>query len=381
MSAGRRTRRVAVVTGTRAEYGLLRSSMEAISGRAGLSLQLVVTGMHLLRKFGRTVSEIERDSWNIDARVRMQRGDDGPLDQALALSRGVAGIAKYLEAAKSDVVLVLGDRIEAMAGALAGVTTGRLVAHLHGGDLATGGFDDSFRHAITKLAHLHLPATPSAAKRIVRMGESKRRVVCVGAPGLDRLVAIKRETRRAARSGGGAFVLHHPIGQSAAAERQTMNRVLRAVADAGLKRTVIYPNSDRGHGGVVAAIETHQRRAGDGDVCVYRSLDRDAFLSQLIEADVLIGNSSCGIIEAALAGTPTVNVGPRQDGRERDSGAVFDATDTSESIALALRKALQLGPITLRRSVYGSGQAGRKVAETLKTVPGDPAFLRKRNSY
>ncbi len=381
MSARRRSRRVAVVTGTRAEYGLLRSSIEAISGRKGLSLQLVVTGMHLLRKFGRTVSEIEHDGWRIDARVKMQRGNDDPLDQAQALARGVAGIARFLESAKSDIVLVLGDRIEAMAGALAGVTTGCIVAHLHGGDLATGDFDDSFRHAITKLAHLHLPATPSAAARIVRMGESKHRVVCVGAPGLDRLATIKRETRRAERQGGGALVLHHPIGRSAAAERQTMERVLRAVAKAGLKRTIIYPSSDRGHEGIIAAIEPHQRHATLGDVCVHPSLDHDIFLRQLIRADVLIGNSSSGIIEAAFAGTPVVNIGPRQDGRERDAGAVIDAADAPHDIALAIRQALRLGPIRLRRSVYGTGQAAVKVADALWGIPIDPTFRRKRNSY
>jgi len=116
-------------------------------------------------------------------------------------------------------------------------------------------------------------------------------------------------------------------------------------------------------------------------VCVYRSLDQDAFLQQLIGADVLLGNSSCGIIEAASAGTPAINVGPRQNGRERDTGAVADAADTLQAITRALRQALRLGPITLRRSIYGSGRAGRKVAEVLQRVPRDAAFLRKRNAY
>ncbi|MEE9211172.1 MAG: UDP-N-acetylglucosamine 2-epimerase, partial [Phycisphaeraceae bacterium] len=167
----RRIRRVAVITGTRADYGLLRSTMAAIQTHRRLRLQVVVTGMHLLHKFGHTVDQIARDGWRVDARVKMQTGDDSPLDQAAGLSRGVLGIAKFLEQAKSEIVLVLGDRIEAMAGALAAVTTGRIVAHIHAGDVAPGDFDDSLRHAITKLAHVHLTATRCAARRVVRMGE------------------------------------------------------------------------------------------------------------------------------------------------------------------------------------------------------------------
>ncbi|HPM24916.1 MAG TPA: UDP-N-acetylglucosamine 2-epimerase, partial [Phycisphaerae bacterium] len=127
---GRRVRRIAVVTGTRAEYGLLKSTMQAIAADPRLKLQVVVTGMHLLRKFGHTVDEIVRDGWRIDARVAMQSGSDAPLDQATGLARGVAGLARFFRAARTDIVVVLGDRIEALAGALAAVTTGRLVAHI-----------------------------------------------------------------------------------------------------------------------------------------------------------------------------------------------------------------------------------------------------------
>ncbi len=377
----RRRRRVAVVTGTRAEYGLLRSSMEAIRAHHDLHLQIVVTGMHLLRKFGHTIDEIEADGWRIDARVKMQRGTPAFMDQAEGLSRGVAGIAKFLEANKSDVVLVLGDRIEALAGALAGVTTGRIVAHVHGGDLAPGDFDDAFRHAITKLAHLHLAATKCAAKRIVRMGEQVKRVVCVGAPGLDRLVELRRTAGRLSRPTGRAIVLHHPIGRSASTERRATASILRATEEAGLKRSIIYPNSDRGHDGVIAAIEAHRRSAQDGAVRVYRSVPRDVFLQMLVEADVLIGNSSCGVIEAPLAGTRVVNVGPRQDGRVRDRGVVVDAVETPDAIRRALGRALRLGPISVRRSVYGDGRAGVRIARELARIPLDEASHRKCNTY
>ena len=382
MSARRRRRRcVAVVTGTRAEYGLLRSSMEAIRAHHDLHLQLVVTGMHLLRKFGHTVDEIEADGWRIDARVKMQHGTASAIDHAEGLSRGVSGIAKFLEANKSDIVLVLGDRVEALAGALAGVTTGRIVAHVHGGDLAEGDFDESFRHAITKLGHLHLAAAKSAAKRIVRMGEPVKRVVCVGAPGLDRLVELKRCIRRSSRPTGRAIVLHHPIGRAASAERRTMASILRVTKEAGLTRAIIYPNSDRGHDGVIAAIEAHRRGGHNGTVQVYRSVPREDFLKMLVQADVLVGNSSCGVIEAPLAGTRVINVGPRQDGRVRDRGAVVDAAETPEAIRQALAKTLRLGPISVRRSIYGDGKAGLRIATELARVSLDGTFRRKHNAY
>jgi len=402
-----RLRRVAVVTGTRAEYGLLRSTMEAISQNRSLRLQLVVTGTHLLKKFGYTIKDILRDGWRVDARVRMQDGDDSPLDQAEGLARGITGIARYLERARTDIVVVLGDRIEAMAGALAGVTTGRLVAHIHGGDVAPGDFDDSLRHAITKLAHLHLTATQAARQRIIRMGESPERVHWVGAPGLDRLVELvgehessepgaratgrrgrsKIEVRRskeqlrsltvAALNGRRALIVQHPCGRAAVVERRVMKAILGAVREVGLSATCIYPNSDRGHSGIIEAIETHRRRAGEDRFRVVRSLDHDTYLRLLIDADMLVGNSSSGIIEAATAGTPAVNVGRRQLGREVSGKSVIHAEETVASIRKALTKALQMRPITGRRSVYGDGAAGRRIAELLAAVPLDDAFRRK----
>jgi UDP-hydrolysing UDP-N-acetyl-D-glucosamine 2-epimerase len=369
-----------VVTGTRADYGLLATALAAIHAQPRLDLKVVATGMHLLRKFGYTVNDIVADGWTVDARVVMQRGTGTRADQADGLARGIAGIARFVERCGADIVLVLGDRIEAMAGALAGVTTGRLVAHIHGGDLAPGDADDALRHAVTKLAHLHLTASEAASKRIVRMGEPSSRVVHVGAPGLDRLLSLKRR-ERFARDGNTALVVHHPIGRSDATERRVMTSVLEAARRAGLRRTIIYPNSDPGHNGIIAAIERHCRGAANGDVQTHRSLHRDDFLALLLRADVLIGNSSSGVIESAAAGTRAVNIGARQQGRQRDRHAVIDADETAAAIRTAIDRALTLGPIRSRRSVYGDGRAGARIAAALAACPLDEAFRRKRNAY
>lgn len=376
-----RRKRVAVVTGSRAEYGLLTSTLAAIEDSPRLELQLVVTGMHLLSRFGRTIREIEADGWRIAARVPMQRGDDAVTDQAQGLGRGVAGLARAVERLGSDVVLVLGDRIEAMAAALAAVTTGRAVAHIHGGDVAPGDFDDSLRHAITKLAHMHLAATRDAARRIVRLGERADRVHVVGAPGLDRLRELLRgRARRGARSGT-ALVVHHAYGRDAAREQAVATNVLRAVADAGLRRVIVYPNSDRGHSGVLRAIERHAAAARNGDVRLHRSLPRDAFLDALLAADVLVGNSSAGVIEAPFAGTPSVNVGQRQRGRMPGGPSVIHAPEQRAAVRAAIAAALRKRPRAGASRVYGDGQAGRRIAAVLERQEVTPELLRKRIAY
>lgn len=384
MSGGRgeRMRRIAVVTGTRAEYGLLKSTMRAIAADPRLKLQVVATGMHLLRKFGHTVDEIVRDGWRIDARVAMQPGADAPLDQATGLARGVAGLARYFAVARTDMVVVLGDRIEALAGALAAVTTGRLVAHIHGGDVAPGDFDDALRHAITKLAHVHLAATREAARRIVRMGENPRSVHVVGAPGLDRLreLLAERGGMRAAGPTGQALVIYHAWGRPAAVEARTMDALLRAVAARGLRRLILYPNSDRGHRGVLQALARHARRY-PRDVEVVRSLPRDAYLRALLAADVLVGNSSSGIIEAPLAGTPSVNVGQRQAGRQVGGRSVVQVGETYAAIRAGLAAALRMRTRAARQTVYGDGRAGERIARILARVPIGPEAARKLICY
>jgi len=404
-------RRIAVITGTRAEYGLLVSPMQAIAADSRLELQLVVTGMHLLPAFGRTINQIRADGWRIAARIPMQRGDDRPGDQAEGLARGVAGLARYFERARSDVVVVLGDRIEAMAGALAAVTTGRVLAHVHGGDVAPGDFDDSLRHAITKLAHVHFAATRGAARRIRRLGEDPRRIHVVGAVGLDRLRAIlaQRACRRCyprrpptpqqqahcarcPRHGPlppnpvsvprpYALVVYHAWGRPAAVEARTVDTLLKTVAAAGLGRVILYPNTDRGNRGVVAALERHARRSPRGAVQVVRSLPRDEYLQALCDAAVLVGNSSSGVIEAPLAGTPSISVGPRQAGREPGGPSVIECGESAAAIRAALGRALRLPRRPGRRSVYGDGRAGERIARVLAELPLSAETARKVIAY
>lgn len=376
----RQKRRVAIVTGTRAEYGLLASTLEAMKKSGCLDYQLVATGMHVLRRFGYTLNQIKSDGWRVDAVVRMQKGDDSDLDHAQGLAAGVKKIAEHLVRSQCDVVLVLGDRIEALAGALAGATTGRFVAHIHGGDIAEGDFDDATRHAITKLSHIHLVATRDAAKRIRRMGEPANRIHVVGAPGLDRLrTMINEETIES--DSRHVLIVQHARGRSPATERSLMKSILGAVRSCAMRATVVFPNTDRGHTGVIAAIEQEKKKRDSTWLRVAQSLPRDAFLRELIRSRLLIGNSSSGIIEAATAGTAVVNIGPRQRGRLRAGRCIADAQENARSIRSALKRALRMRPRRGAKTVYGDGRAGESIVRVLDRAELSDAFRRKLNSY
>lgn len=370
-------RRIAVITGGRSDYGLLQSTIRAVSEHPRLQLQLVATGTHLLKKFGSTVRDIGRDGFRIDARVPMQRGDDDPKDQANGLARGIAGISAFLDRSDSDIVVVLGDRIEAMAGALAGATTGRFVAHIHGGDVAPGDFDEGLRHAITKLAHLHLAASEPARRRILQMGEESRRVKVVGAPGLDRIRELRSSKFEVRSSKTTALIVLHPCGRTAKNERKTMANLLTAVGSLGLDAVCVHPNSDRGHSGILAAIDDHQRRPPPGRFRVVRSLPRDEFLSELIRADVLVGNSSSGMIEAATAGTPAVNIGDRQKGRDCDERFVIHSDESAAAIQRAIRRALTLRPVMGQAPRKNHNSTGMLIAKHLAAMPLTEAYRRK----
>lgn len=362
----RKTTRIAIITGTRAEYGLLQSTMRTLAATPRVELQVVATGMHLLRPFGYTVRQIERDGFTVAARVPMQRGDDSPTDQAEGLGRGVARIARFFASAGTHIALVLGDRIEAMAGALAARATGVTLAHLHGGDVAPGDFDGPMRDAITQLANLHLTASKRATQRVIAMGANPRNVLQVGAPGLDRIRELGWSGHPArSNSRPYALVVQHAYGRPPREEQRVARLILDEVARAGLRRVIIQPNSDRGHRGVIAAIDAHMRESSTNAVEVHVSLPRDDFLRALIRADLLIGNSSTAFIEAPFAGTPALDIGDRQRGREPGGPSVLHAPESATAIRRALGRALKLSPRPGQPTVYGRGDAGAKIARLL----------------
>lgn len=372
--------RVAVVTGTRAEFGLLTPIINAIRNEPSLSLQLIVTGTHLLPDSDSL--ETIRNHFPIIETVIMQRADDPPgrASDVQALARGLSGFGTTLTEFNPHVVLVLGDRIEALAASLTASIGGTLLAHIHGGDRAEGVADEAMRHAITKLAHIHFPATPQSAERIKQMGEDPAWIHIVGSPAMDGLNEIPAASDADLQELNldshlsFAVILHHPAGFDDQQEYETMTAILEAVEnDPQLHQQLLMaPNHDPGRSGILRAI---------GDRPKVNNLPRPCWIGLLKRSSVIIGNSSAGLVEAAALGIPCVNIGPRQAGRERAEN-VIDLESTllnQQSMADAIQSALNLKPPF--KHPYGAGRASREITRILMLLTNAAPSIRKRNQY
>lgn len=374
-------RRICFVTGSRAEFGLMRTALEAIRRHRRLSLRLVATGQHLDRSRGRTLDAIRDAGFAVDAIVPWHAAaGSSRTATAAATGRALAALAGVYERLDPDVVLVVGDRVEAFAAAAAAHVAGRVVAHVHGGDRAEGLVDDSLRHAITKLAHVHLAACGDSARRIASLGEQRFRIHLVGAPGLDgirRLAAAPDEYRMHVDVAPRRFVLLllHPHSGAAEVERERAARVLRDVHAAHDGAIVLLsPNNDPGAEGIRSA----WRDAGDDPRLIRAAhLDRGIFLGLLRDAVVLVGNSSAGILEAGALGARVIDVGDRQRGRPR-GGNVAHVAGPGAALRQALTAAVQRRPIAgARRHPYRGEGAGKRIAGVLAALALTDRLRRK----
>lgn len=354
---------IAVVTGSRAESGLLVSTMRAIQAHPKLRLRVIVAGSHFVQGSWR---DLRAGGLPIDAEVRMQvKGRSGRSADTDALGRGVAGFGRAYRKLRPDFVLVLGDRIEVLAAACAAATSGVRLAHIHGGDRAEGIADEAMRHAVSKLAHLHFAGTALSRKRLIRMGESAHLVHNVGSPAVDGLGDVKP-----APDAPELIVMQHPIGGTEAAEAGRMRATLAATKD--YQRLVMMPNLDAGGDSIRRAIRSAQLTPAE-------HLPRERFLALLKGAKAIVGNSSAGLIEAAALRVPCVNIGPRQNGREK-LGNVIDCGYDQKAITRAVRKAMTLDLRRLRHP-YGRGHAGQRIADLLARTDPATVPLSKRNTY
>ncbi len=354
---------IAVVTGSRAESGLLLSTMRAVKANPLLNLRVIVAGSHLVQGSWR---DIEGSGFKIHARVKMQtRGRSDRAEDTLALGRGITGFGEAFVKIRPDFVAVLGDRVEVLAAACAATTGGYRLAHIHGGDRAEGLVDEAIRHAVSKLAHIHFAATAQSRRRLIRMGEPNERVYQVGSPAIDGLNAITPSA-----DAPELIVMQHPAGGRDPEEYSRMRATLQATRE--YHRAVMMPNLDAGGEGI--------RRAIRGvNVQPIEHLPRADFISMLKGAKVIVGNSSAGLIEAAAMRVPCVNIGPRQNGREKP-GNVMDCAYGKDAVVRAIRKALNLD-LRRMRHPYGNGQAGQRIADLLALMDPSTVPLRKQNTY
>lgn len=380
MSNSKKT--VLVITGTRAEYGLLRPTMHAIAKSKKLALRVLLTGTHTLKAYGHTQEQVLADFPS--ARVVPVAEKDSMAD---ALAKEIRGIGAYCAKERPDLILVLGDRDESFAGAIVGGHQGIPVAHIHGGDKTGWIVDEYIRHATTKFSHLHFAATKKSARRIKLLGEETWRIHMVGGPGLDEMRAFRFASKKTIANKYGLnaaeswyLILHHPSPLDPVPYRTQAEGVFRAAAKLTGEKIISLPNADTGSSVFLGEIE---KRRGKKGFHILGSTPRRDFLNILKYATLLIGNSSMGIIDSSFFKIPTVNVGNRQLGREHGVNVVHAGYDNA-SIKRAIKKAMS--PSFLRRvasmkSPYGDGHAAEKIVRAIEKKINRPDLFHKKLTY
>ena len=377
-------KKICVVTGSRADYGLLYWVMKDIAAHPRLQLQVAATGMHFSPRHGETWRAIEADGFSIDARVETPPADDSALAMTRAVGEGVSGFADAFTRLDPDVVVVLGDRFEILAAAEAAFLGGRPVAHIAGGDVTEGAMDDAMRHAISKMAHLHFVTNARAEERLAQMGEERSRIFNVGSPGLDYIRRTKLMARgELERALGMAFgrrlflVTFHPATLESEAPGWQFTEVLAALdrcASDGSSILFTLPNADPGNAAIATLI--HEYVAKRPQAKAFESLGQVKYLSAMAQAAVVVGNSSSGLYEAPTLKRPSVNIGDRQKGRLM-ADSVVSCPPRADAIAAAIERALALD-CTGTVNPYGDGNSAGRIVERLAALERPRDLLRKR---
>lgn len=378
-------RKILVATVGRSDYGVCRPVMNRIAMERGLCYELLVTGAHLSRTSGGTIDEIINDSHAIAGKVHLPDTPGGPRAMAEAMGAAMAGSARLIEEKRPDMLLVLGDRFEMFAVASAAVPFNIPIAHIHGGELSFGAIDEVFRHAITKMAHLHFAATRDYADRIVRMGEEPWRVTVSGAPSLDAIREAQLPDRATLAQRFGIpldrpplLVTFHPVTRQPEQTQDQVSALLDALRQVAVPVVLTAPNADAGSNIIRAEylrfLDEHP------DCRLVENFGGLNYLAMLREASAVVGNSSSGLIETPTFKVPTVNIGDRQQGRTRAAN-VIDVPATANEILGGIREALDPAfRLSLAGLVnpYGDGHAAERIVEVLRSVELGPRLVAKR---
>jgi GDP/UDP-N,N'-diacetylbacillosamine 2-epimerase (hydrolysing) len=373
------TRKICIVTGSRAEYGLLRWPMEEIRACSDLSLQLIATGAHLAPEFGMTYQEIEADGFHIDRKLEILLSSDSAAGIAKSMGLALIGFADALQQLQPDVLLVLGDRYEIFAAVAAALVARIPVAHLHGGEASEGSFDESIRHCITKMSHLHFVAAEPYRRRVIQLGEDPGRVFLVGGLGADAIRRRKLLDRTALEATLGIrlgtrslLITFHPATLEEGGAAQQMRELLAALDELSDTQLIFtMPNADPNGRALLAMVQRYVD--GRPGAHVFTSLGQLRYLSCLQFVDGVVGNSSSGLTEAPTFRIGTVNIGDRQRGRLKAT-SVIDCAPDRKSIGGALRHLFSPGFRTALaevRNPYGEGGASEKIVAVLRTHPLD----------
>lgn len=383
------SRTICVVTGTRAEYGLLRWVMQGIKDDPDLTLQVVATGMHLSPEFGLTYQEIELDGFRIDRKVEMLTSSDTAVGIAKSMGLGLIGFADAFHDLKPDLIVVLGDRFEIFSAVAAALVARIPVAHLHGGESTEGAFDEAIRHSITKMSHLHFVAAEEYRQRVIQLGENPERVFLVGGLGIDNIKRLKLldrseiETSLDFKFGQNSLLItFHPVTLETATAADQMSELLAALA--GLRDTQLIftmPNADTGSRELIRMVE--QFAAGHPNARAFTSLGHLRYLSCVVQVDGVIGNSSSGLLEVPSFKKGTINIGDRQRGRLQ-AASVINCRPARLDITSALKKLysaeFQAG-LSQLRNPYGEGGASERVVDVIRRCSLDGLVKKDFHDY
>ncbi len=373
-------RKICIFTGTRAEYGLLKPLMEEIQKDKDLKLQIVVSGMHLSPEFGLTYQQIEKDGFKIDEKIEMLLSSDTSIGMSKSIGLGIIGYTDALERLKPDIVVILGDRFEALAFAVASYTLKIPIAHLHGGEATFGALDEGYRHAITKLSYLHFTSTEDYRKRVIQMGEDPRRVFNVGALGIDNIARINLLSKKEIEEILGKklkkrnlLITFHPVTFEDESSEKQFKELLKALDE--LQDTLLIftkANADAEGRKINKLIDEYTAQNPDKAIA-FTSMGQHLYLSTMKYVDAVVGNSSSGIIEAPSFRIGTINIGKRQLGRIK-AESVIDCEPSYESIKKALDYLYSEEFQRKLKNVdnpYGKGNSAQKIKSILKQYPLD----------
>lgn len=368
-------RKICVITGTRAEFGLLRPLITLIAKEREIQLQLIATGMHLSPEFGYTLDEIIAAGFVVDKKVECLLSSDTSVGVSKTIALAVSGFADALESLQPDLVIVLGDRTEILGAVIAAAMANIPIAHLHGGETTEGAYDEAIRHSITKFSHLHFTSTEAYRKRVIQLGEHPNTVFNVGAIGLDAIKKLKLLNREEFENSIGfklkkrnILITYHPVTLEKEAPIETFENILTALNEL-TDTTLIFThaNSDK-NGRIINKLITEYVDAHKDKAVAFKSLGQLRYLSALQFVDFVIGNSSSGILEVPAFHIPTINIGDRQRGRICNESVINSNNsleDIKKSITFALDKIFR-EKIQQQELLYGNGTAAEKIIQIIK---------------
>ncbi len=381
-------RKITVITGSRAEYGMLRSVLREITCNEHLKLYLIVSGMHLSKKNGLTINEIKKDGFKIHSIVDMLPKGNSPYDMANSLGLGVQKFSEIFRKIKPDINVILGDRDEVLASALAASHMNIPNAHIHGGDRSRAGIDEYNRHAITKISNIHFAATKNSKDRIIKMGENSKFVYFTGSPAIDEVThheitkkEILEKQFKINFFDDEIILLYHPITNDIQQTKKEITAILNAIVKIKKPTIIIAPNSDAGSLFVLQNIQKYVKKFSF--IKLFKNIPRQDFLGLLTYSGALVGNSSSGMIEASYFDILVVNVGYRQKDREHGKNVIDIRTVTTNSVYHGIVKALKMKKNYNIKSdnLYGNGNASKKIAKILEKITLNKELIKKQISY